>query len=113
MPDIGVKGFFVFGAVRDRHKTTQKGGENMKTGIIVYVTGDDARMDADRQARLVKERMNASRVEIVSKNHGHNDVSDAWWSLTAKGMHRIICLMASCSGADNLLLQGRQIRLCG
>jgi hypothetical protein len=85
----------------------------MKTGIIVYVTGDDTQMDAARQAQLVKESLNASRVEIVSKNYGHNDISDAWWSLKAKGMHRIICLLASYSIEENLLLKGRQFRLCG
>jgi hypothetical protein len=85
----------------------------MKTGIIVYVTGDDAQMDVDQQARLVKESMHASGVEIVSKHHGHHDISDAWWSLTAKGMHRIICLIAEYSVAGILKFTDRQIRLFG
>jgi hypothetical protein len=85
----------------------------MKTGLIIYVTGDDADLDADKQAHLFRERLKASRVEIVSKNHGHNDISDAWLSLTTKGMHQIICLLASSSESGNLLLQGRQLRLCG
>jgi hypothetical protein len=107
-----VKGF-LFLAVRDRPSFCWKGGENMKTGIIVYVTGDDTQMDAARQAQLVRESMDASRVEIISKNHGHNDVSDAWWSLMAKGMHRIICMTASCSGTGGLKFTDRQLRLCG
>ncbi|MCU0599009.1 MAG: hypothetical protein MUE70_07105 [Desulfobacterales bacterium] len=85
----------------------------MKTGIIVYITGDDAHMDAESQARFVRETMNASRVEIVSRQHGHYDISDAWWSMTAKGMHRIICLIAEYSGAGVLRFTDRQIRLCG
>jgi hypothetical protein len=85
----------------------------MKTGLIVYVTGDDAQMDADKQMRIVKESMNASRVEIVSRHHGHNDISDAWWFLTAKGTHRIVCLMAEYTGVGGLKFFDRQIRLCG
>jgi hypothetical protein len=70
-------------------------------------------MDVERQTRLVRENMNASGVEIVSRRHGHNDISDAWWSLTARGMHRIICLVAEYSNDSGLKFTDRQIRLCG
>jgi hypothetical protein len=85
----------------------------MKTGVIVYVTGDDCSMDPDEQKRFVQEYMKAHRVEIVSKNHGYNDISDAWWFLTAKGMQRIVCLMAEYTGVGLLKLTDRKLRLCG
>lgn len=85
----------------------------MKTGIIVYVTGDDSKLDAAQQSELIKDRTNANRIELISKSFGHNDIADAWWSLTAKGMHRIICLMAEYSGTGNIALTGKELRLCG
>ena len=85
----------------------------MKTGIIVYVIGDDSAMDVGRQAALIKDKTRASRVELISAHHGHQDISDAWWSLTAAGMHRIVCMMAEYAGAGNLRLTGKQLQLCG
>ncbi len=114
MPMFRREGLFVFLAVRDRCKLKAKGGgEYMKTGIIVYVAGDDALMDPDQHARTIKDRMHAEQVEIVSRRHGHYDVSDAWWTLTAKGMHRIICLITELSGFGDLILTDRQFRLSG
>jgi hypothetical protein len=85
----------------------------MKTGIIVYVTGDDSKMDPAQQTAVLKRITSASRVELISKNFGHKDIADAWWSLTAKGMHRIICMAAEYSGAGGISLTGRELRLCG
>lgn len=85
----------------------------MKTGVIIYVTGDDSAIDTAKQSQLIKELMKADRVEIISRQFGHNDISDAWWSLTVKGMHRIVCVAAQCSGLGNLKLSGRQLQLCG
>jgi len=85
----------------------------MKTGIIVYVTGDDSAIDTGKQSELIKDMMKADKVEIISRQYGHNDITDAWWSLTAKGMQRIVCVLAQCSGLGNLKLSGRQLQLCG
>jgi len=85
----------------------------MKTGIIVYVTGDDSGIDEAEQSQLIKDMMKADKVEIISRQFGHNDITDAWWSLTVKGMQRIVCVLAQCSGMGNLQLSGRQLRLFG
>ena len=85
----------------------------MKTGIIVYVTGDDSAIDAAEQSQLIKDMMKADQVEIISRQYGHNDITDAWWSLTVKGMHRIVCVLGQCSGMGNIQFSKRQLRLCG
>ena len=85
----------------------------MKTGIIVYVTGDDTSMDPVTHKRRIKDFMSADLVEIISMHHGHHDICDAWCDLTVKGMQRIICVIAEISGINSLRLTGRQLRLCG
>ena len=85
----------------------------MKTGIIVYVTGDDSAIDTAEQSILIKDAMKAEQVEIISRQHGHNDIADAWWSLTVRGMHRIVCILAQCSEAGNIQISERQLMLCG
>jgi len=38
---------------------------------------------------------------------------DAWWLLTAKGMNRIICMIAEVSDRSEFRLTGQELRLCG
>ena len=85
----------------------------MRTGVIVYVTGDDSGIDEAEQSQLIKDMMKADKVEIISRQYGHNDITDAWWSLTVKGMQRIVCVLAQCSGMGKIQFTGRQLRLCG
>ena len=86
----------------------------MKTGIIVYVVGDDPRIeDLDMHAEVRREQINADKVEVVSRVAGHFDVSDAWWSLTAKGMQRIFCVIGEITDAGRLHLKNRVLRLYG
>ena len=50
----------------------------MKTGIIVYVAGDDdmePEIDLEKQVKSLE--LEADRVELVSRSSGHFDVSDA------------------------------------
>ncbi len=86
----------------------------MKTGVIVYVVGD-RKPDADFDlAEAVKDlKIEADRVEIVSRDAGHFDVMDAWWALTARGMNRIICMIGEFVGHSEIRLTGRELRLCG
>jgi len=85
----------------------------MKTGIIVYVTGDDTSMNHDDQAHMIKNVMKADQVEMISRHYGYYDINEAWWALTAKGVHRVICVLAKCSGIGNLQLTGQTLQLCG
>lgn len=86
----------------------------MKTGVIVYVTGNeelDDQIDFEQAARSLN--LKADRVEVVSSIDGNYDVMDAWWSLTAKGMKLIVCKMADVVNRSRLELTGRELTLCG
>ena len=85
----------------------------MKTGAIVYVVGkDNLSKDYDIELALKKLEIDAEKIELVSSVSGHFDIMDAWWLLTAKGMKRIICLIAEVVNGSDLVLTGREIQLC-
>lgn len=85
----------------------------MKTGLILYVLGDDRAFDMKDLLRIGSQKVSADRVEIVSRHAGHFDISDAWWALTTKGMQRIVCNIAEIDSKGALSLSGRDMRLCG
>ncbi len=84
----------------------------MKTGAIVYVIGKENDKDFDVKEAVKNLKIEADKVEIVSSRSGHFDVMDAWWSLTAKGMKRIVCIIAEIINGSDLRLTGREIQLC-
>jgi len=85
----------------------------MKTGAIVYVVGkENFPNNFDMAVALKKIEIDADRVELVSPGSGHFDIMDAWWSLTAKGMKRIVCMIAEIVNGSDLRLTGREIQLC-
>ena len=55
----------------------------------------------------------ADRVETVFGRSLHFDVMDAWWRLTAKGMKKIVCMLAEVTNDSKFRLTGRELRLCG
>ncbi|MBU0995795.1 MAG: hypothetical protein KJ737_25145 [Proteobacteria bacterium] len=85
----------------------------MKTGLILYVVGDEPEM-FDVKAEVLKSKLalNADRVEIVARREGHYDIHDAWMSLIVKGMTQIRCLTAQFEGSKSLKPTGRELRLC-
>ena len=86
----------------------------MKTGVIVYVVGDPPAGDGiDIGAEVKRHEPSVDRVEIVSKDAGHFDIEDAWWSLTVKGMQRILCMIGEINASGRLQLRERILRLCG
>lgn len=86
----------------------------MRTGVIVYVVGETpVGENPDIGAEIERLHPGADRVEVVSRDAGHFDVADAWWSLTAKGMQRIFCMIGEMNSAGGLKLQERRLRLCG
>jgi len=85
----------------------------MKTGAIVYVVGkENLSKDFDIALALKNLEIDADRVELVSSGSGHFDIMDAWWSPTAKGMKRIVCMIAEIVNGSDLRLTGREIQLC-
>ena len=85
----------------------------MKTGAIVYVVGkENLTKNFDMAVALKNLEIDADRVELVSPGSGHFDIMDAWWSLTTKGMKRIVCMIAEIVNGSDLRLTGREIQLC-
>jgi len=85
----------------------------MKTGAIVYITGVDDQDSFDVDEAVRKLTIKANRVEIVLSGSSHFDIMDAWWFLTTKGMQEIICLIAMVKDQSEVILTGRELRLCG
>jgi hypothetical protein len=110
---LNLKGFFC-GCVTLRGLAGKEGGVVMRTGVILYVVAETVvRDNLDTGAEVKRLHPGADRVEIVSRDAGHFEVADAWWSLTAKGMQRIFCMVGEMSAAEGLKLQERTLRLCG
>ncbi|MDY6790572.1 MAG: hypothetical protein SWH54_04805 [Thermodesulfobacteriota bacterium] len=84
----------------------------MKTGAIVYVIGKENDKDFNVKEEVKNLKIEADKVEIVSSRSGHFDIMDAWWSLTAKGMKRIVCMIAEIVNGSDIRLTGREIQLC-
>ena len=86
----------------------------MKTGVIVYIASNDLPNDAvDHKTAVSNLNIKADRVEFISATSGHFDISDAWWSMTIKGMQRITCKLAKFSKIGDLQLTGRELKLYG
>jgi len=86
----------------------------MKTGVIVYVTGEAPFTNDCDPSRLADQlNLDADRVEIISYDTGHFDISDAWFDLTVKGMQHIVCKIAEFTGLGEIRLTGRELILCG
>ena len=86
----------------------------MKTGTIIYVAGEKPKgCESDAMDLFKKIETEADLIEIITPDSGHFDISDAWWSLTSRGMHRIICKSAGYTDTGNIQFTGRELRLCG
>ena len=86
----------------------------MKTGVILYVVGGADPEDEFEVEDVVKGLdIEADRIETVFSGSTRFDVMDAWWSLTAKGMKRIICKIAEMVDGSGFRLTDRELRLGG
>jgi len=86
----------------------------MKTGVIVYVVGKESLNDTiDFEEAGKGLNIKADRVEVVTDIDENFDVMHAWWLLTAKGMQRIICMIAEVINRSEFRLTGQELRLCG
>lgn len=85
----------------------------MKTGLIVYVVGTEpAGWDAASEMKAIRQVNQADLVEIITAQRGHFDVLDAWWSLLARGMKQVICIIGEFAPNGHLTLQERKLCLC-
>ena len=86
----------------------------MRTGVILYIVGGEGQSDDLEMEDAVRSlNIRAERVETVFGSSPHFDVMDAWWRLTAKGMKKIVCMLAEVANGSELRLTGRELRLCG
>ncbi len=84
----------------------------MKTGAIVYVIGkENVDNDFDMTEAVKNLKIKADKVEIVSSRSGYFNIMDAW-SLTAKGVKNIVCMIAEIINDSDIRLTGREIQLC-
>ncbi len=84
----------------------------MKKGLIVYIAGEEPD-NSEIETRIIKEELDADRVEVVSSRSGNFDIHNAAWRLTAAGMQNIVCVTAVYTETADLKLTGRSMRLCG
>ena len=86
----------------------------MKTGVILYIVGGEGPYDdMDMEDAVKRLDLKADRVETVYSRSINFDVMDAWWSLTAKGTNKVVCMIAEIVNGSGLRLTGRELRLCG
>ena len=86
----------------------------MKTGVIIYATGDPPHdWTEEKEGEICELETEADIVKIITRVTGHFDVFDAWFELTSKGVSLIICKLASFNEAGRMRLTGRELRLCG
>ncbi len=86
----------------------------MKTGIILYLTGDSRLEEGIEAEKLAKDLgIEGDKIELVSKNNGYEDVIDAWWILLTRGMKRVLCFMVSSIDGRHFKLVSQPLRLCG
>ena len=77
----------------------------MKTGVIVYVPGENLQAEAlenDVTLENMRTNIGADMVTLVSQRAGHFSIDDAWRFLLVKGMQRIICVIAEYTAAGVL-----------
>lgn len=86
----------------------------MKTGVILYITGDEPEHFSDEGRKLTPPtEVFADRVEVISAKSGHFDIHGAWWKLFSKGMQQVVCMMAEFTPSGDIRLTGKEMRLCG
>lgn len=86
----------------------------MKTGVIVYATGEPPPGWTEKGVQGVREQLpDADAVEIITRRTGYYDVSEAWFSLTTRGMAQVLCQMAHFNDAGQLHLTKEKLHLCG
>jgi hypothetical protein len=106
------KGFFIaYFSLLGKRKKKEK---TMKSGIIVYVAGPaPADWTEEKELSLKEAAAGADAVELITSNSGHFDIADAWHALTVRGMNHIVCKAAVFDASGQVLLTGKEMRLCG
>jgi hypothetical protein len=104
-----LKGFFILFATKNNKEV-----RSMRTGIIVYVTGEPSKnLSINPEADRKRLGLDADAVAWIAADTGEADIHYAWWALQSRGIARVICKTATVDPAGALRLTGRELRLCG
>ena len=86
----------------------------MKTGIIVYVLGNQLRTDQfDEKQALLGLDIDADRVSFVFSENTEDDIAYSWWEMVRTGMSRILCMTGELTLPSTIRLTGWQLQLSG
>lgn len=84
----------------------------MKTGIIIYVTGE-SKLIEDLPMENLQAKKHDLEADKLSLATDMEEVIQNWLELTLKGMERIVCKIAEVEDQARLRLTGQELRLCG
>ena len=85
----------------------------MKTGIIVYVVGNNNPDDNfDEKQAVINLGVKADQVEFVFSGEACFDIADAWYAMIRKGMSRVVCMAGELINSSCVKLTGREMQLC-
>lgn len=85
----------------------------MKTGIIVYVVGNNSPDSSfDEKQAAASLGIKADQVEFVFSGEACFDIPDAWYSMIRKGMARVVCMAGELISSSCVKLTGREMQLC-
>ncbi len=85
----------------------------MKTGVIVYVVGNKIREDDFNEKEALKTLgVQADSVEFIFSGAKEADIAYSWWTMTVKGMSRIVCMAGEMISPSVIHLTGREMQLC-
>ena len=86
----------------------------MKTGVIVYVLGNDTHYDEfDEKQAISGLSLGADRVSFVFSGDNEDDFAYLWWEMVSKGMSHIMCMIGELTSPSTIRLTGRQLQLAG
>jgi hypothetical protein len=88
--------------------------EEMKRGLIVYLTDSDAIPDGFEPEEAVAGLAPPCDVAVVAASSaGFFGIPEAWHLLLTRGMQQISCVKARLNDLGQLELFGAPLRLCG
>jgi hypothetical protein len=86
----------------------------MKSGLIIYVTGDAPdSWTEENEVSIKNAESKADLIEIITTKTGHFDIIDAWRELVTRGMSTITCKLACFNASGRIEMTNKTLRLCG
>jgi len=91
-----------------------KGGKEMKTGLIVYLTGSDSLPETfDAMEAVARLTLPCDYSVPAAATEGYYGVQEAWHLLLTRGMQHIAVVKGKLDDAGDIKLFGEPLRLYG